>query len=160
MSCSVFSPLTSEAWERSSCWLCKESCVSTACEKARKHKCVTNRHDMTLAVKMLFDTNTTNLNIIHVHATPLHTHSISSFSLNTFILHRLRNKFLQFILISLDSASWELHQYSCQMCEPMKNCKVETSSRDSNSGPHDCKANTLPHDHRHHSFNNQINCEV
>ena len=33
-------------------------------------------------------------------------------SLNIFILHRLRNKFLQLILISLDSASWELHQYS------------------------------------------------
>ena len=31
--------------------------------------------------------------------------------LNIFILHRLRNKFLQLILISLDSASWELHQY-------------------------------------------------
>ena len=27
-------------------------------------------------------------------------------SLNIFILHRLRNKFLQLILISLDSASW------------------------------------------------------
>ena len=35
-------------------------------------------------------------------------------SLNIFILHRLRNKILQLILISLDSASWELHQYSGQ----------------------------------------------
>ena len=41
-------------------------------------------------------------------------------SLNIFILHRLRNKFLQLILMFLDSASWELHQYSRRMCEPMK----------------------------------------
>ena len=59
-------------------------------------------------------------------------------SLNIFILHRLRNKFLQLILISLDSASWELHQYSRRMCGPMKNPKVEIHFRDSNSGPHDC----------------------
>ena len=37
-------------------------------------------------------------------------------SLNIFILHRLRNKFLQLIRISLDSASRELHQYSLRMC--------------------------------------------
>ena len=74
------------------------------------------------------------------------------FSLNIFILHRLRNKFLQLILISLDSASWELHQYSRRMCGPMKNPKVETRSRDSNSGPHDCKVDALPHDHGHHKI--------
>ena len=73
------------------------------------------------------------------------------FGLNIFILHRLINKFLQLILISLDSASWELHQYSRRMCGPMKNPKVETRSRDSNLGPHDCKADALPHDHGHHS---------
>ena len=33
----------------------------------------------------------------------------------------------------------------------MKNPKVETRSRDSNSGPHDCKAGALPHDHVHHN---------
>ena len=71
-------------------------------------------------------------------------------SLNIFILHRLRNKFLQLILISLDSASWELHQYSRRMCGPMKNPKVETRSRDSNLGSQDCKADALPHDHGHH----------
>ena len=61
------------------------------------------------------------------------------FNLNIFILHRLRNKFLQLILdlISLDSASWELHQYSRRMYGPMKNPKVETRSWDSNLGPHD-----------------------
>ena len=48
-------------------------------------------------------------------------------------------------------ASWELHQYSRRMCGPMKNPKVETRSRDSNLGPHDCKADALPHDHGHHS---------
>ena len=42
------------------------------------------------------------------------------FSLNIFILHRLRNKFQKLILMSLDSASWELHQYSRRMCGPMK----------------------------------------
>ena len=34
----------------------------------------------------------------------------------------------------------------------MKNPKVETRSRDSNLGPHDCKADALPHDHGHHMF--------
>ena len=63
----------------------------------------------------------------------------------------MRNKFLQLILVSLDSASWELHQYSRRMCGPMKNPKVETRSRDSNLGPHDCKADALPHDHGHHT---------
>ena len=61
----------------------------------------------------------------------------------------MRNKFLQLILISLDSASWELHQYLRQTCGPMKNPKVETRSRESNSGPQDCEANALPHDHGH-----------
>ena len=37
------------------------------------------------------------------------------------------------------------------MCGPMKNPKVETRSRDSNSGPQDCKADALPHDHGHHT---------
>ena len=72
------------------------------------------------------------------------------YSLNIFILHRLRDKFLQLILISVDSASWELHQYSRRKFGPMKNSKVETRSRDSNSGPHDCKVDALPHDHEHH----------
>ena len=44
-----------------------------------------------------------------------------SLSLDIFILHRLRNKFLQLILISLDSAFWKLHQYSRRMCGAMKN---------------------------------------
>ena len=30
------------------------------CEKARKHICVTDRHDMTLAVKVALNSNTTN----------------------------------------------------------------------------------------------------
>ena len=32
----------------------------------------------------------------------------------------------------------------------MKNPNVDTSSKDSNSGPHNCKADALPHDHEHH----------
>ena len=46
----VFSPLTSaEACDKSSRWLWKEKYW---CEKARKHICVTDRHDMTSAVKV------------------------------------------------------------------------------------------------------------
>ena len=52
---------------------------------------------------------------------PLTYTEFSLVSLNIFILHRLRNKFLQLILISLDSASWELHQYSRRMCGPIRN---------------------------------------
>ena len=36
------------------------------------------------------------------------------------------------------------------MSGPMKNPKVETNSRDSNSRPYDCEANDLPYDHGHH----------
>ena len=38
----------------------KKSCVSTGVRKARKHICVTDRHDMTLAVKVALNPNTTN----------------------------------------------------------------------------------------------------
>ena len=55
------SPLTSaEACEKSSRWLWKEICVRTGVKKARKHKCVTDRHDMTLTVKVALNLNTTN----------------------------------------------------------------------------------------------------
>ena len=74
--------------------------------------------------------------------------SFARFNLNIFILHRLRNTFLQLILISLDSASWELHQYSHRTCGPMKT----SQSRDSNLGLYDCEADALPHDHGHHTF--------
>ena len=57
----VFSPLTSaEACEKSSRWLWKEKLCKYWCEKARKHICVTDRHDMTLAVKVALNRNTTN----------------------------------------------------------------------------------------------------
>ena len=57
----VFSPLTStEACEKSSRWLWKEELCKYWCEKARKHICVTDRHDMTLAVKVALNPNTTN----------------------------------------------------------------------------------------------------
>ena len=95
---------------------------------------------------------------LHEKFTYLHPENTQSFSLslNIFILQRLRNKFLQLILISLDSASWELHQYSHRMCGPMKNPKVETRSWDSNLGPHDCKADALPHDHGQHKASNIV----
>ena len=57
----VFSPLTSaEACEKSSRWLWKEKLCWYWCEKARKHICVTDRHDMTSAVKVALNPNTTN----------------------------------------------------------------------------------------------------
>ena len=43
--------LTAEPPWRGLCLYC--------CEKARKHMCVTDRHDMTLAVKVALDLNTT-----------------------------------------------------------------------------------------------------
>ena len=60
----VFLPLTSaEACEESSRWLWKEKLCLYWCEKARKHICVTNRHDMTLAVKVALNPNTINQSI-------------------------------------------------------------------------------------------------
>ena len=57
----VFSPLTSaEACEKSSRWLWKEKLCWYWCEKARKHMCVTDRHDMTSAVKVALNPNSTN----------------------------------------------------------------------------------------------------
>ena len=51
------------------------------------------------------------------------------FSLNIFIFHGLRNKFIQLILNSRDSASLELHQYSRRMCGPMKIPKLTPAPR-------------------------------
>ena len=57
----VFSPLTSaEACGKSSRWLWKEKLCKHWCEKPRKHICVSDRHDMTLAVKVALNPNTTN----------------------------------------------------------------------------------------------------
>ena len=39
----------------------KKSCVSTGVKKARKHICVTDRHGMTLAVKVALNPNTSNI---------------------------------------------------------------------------------------------------
>ena len=43
-------------------------------------------------------------------------------------------------LISVDSASWKLHQFLHQIHGPVTNPRVETLSRDSISGWYDCKA--------------------
>ena len=37
-----------------------EGLFGKGCEKARKHMCVTDRHDMILAIKMALNPNTTN----------------------------------------------------------------------------------------------------
>ena len=56
----VFSPLTSaEACGNSSRGFGKKSCVSTAVRKPG-NICVTDRYDMTLAVKVALNPNTTN----------------------------------------------------------------------------------------------------
>ena len=61
----VFSPLTSaEACEKSSRWLQKEKLCLYWCEKARKHISATGHRDMTLAVKVALNPNTTNLLVI------------------------------------------------------------------------------------------------
>ena len=60
--------------------------------------------------------------------------SISIFKLKTKLVltyifsHRLRDKFLQPIQISLDSASRTLHQYSRRMCGKMNSSKVDNRS--------------------------------
>ena len=51
------------------------------------------------------------------------------------------------ILISLDSASWKLHQYSRRKMRANENPEVDTRSQESNSGTYDCEADALPHDH-------------
>ena len=48
-----------QACEKSSRWLWKEGCVSTGVRKPG-NTCVTDRHDMTLAVKEALNPNTTN----------------------------------------------------------------------------------------------------
>ena len=55
--------------------------------------------------------------------------------LNISILHRLSNKFLQLILISLNSASWKLHQPNVLANE---NIQLDAWSQESNLGPYDC----------------------
>ena len=35
--------------------------------------------------------------------------------------------------------------------------QVDTLSRESNSGPFDCEADTLPHDHGHYGYKNHTN---
>ena len=65
----VFSPLTSEAFDKSSRWLWKDSCLSIGVKKARKHMCITDHHDMTLAVKVALNPintiNQSNGRIVH-----------------------------------------------------------------------------------------------
>ena len=82
------------------------------------------------------------------YQTKVFTVFVCSFNLNISILHRLKNRFLQLILNSLDSASWELHQYSRRMCGLMKKPKVDTRSRESNSelrGRHSTTRPRTPH---------------
>ena len=57
----IFQPLTSaKVCEKSSQWLWKEISVSNGVRKPGKHMCVTDRHDMTLAVNVALNLNTTN----------------------------------------------------------------------------------------------------
>ena len=57
----MFSPLTSaEACEKSIRWLWKGSCVSTGVRKPGNTMCFTDRHDITLAVKVALNPDTAN----------------------------------------------------------------------------------------------------
>ena len=57
----IFSALTfAEPCEKSGRWIWKVKLCYYWCEKARKHICVTDRHDMTLAVEVALKPNTTN----------------------------------------------------------------------------------------------------
>ena len=73
-------------------------------------------------------------------------------SLTIFILHRLRIKFVQPIL---------LHQYSLGMCGPMKKPKVDICYCELISGPYDCQSDVLLHNHQHYklliTIENKIN---
>ena len=51
-----------------------------------------------------------------------------NFSLNICILHGLRNKLLHLILISIDSAFWELYKYLRRICVPMKILEMTPAS--------------------------------
>ena len=60
MTSDTFSPLfPAEACEKSSQWLWKEKLCKYWCEKARKHMCITDCHDMTLAFKVALNPITT-----------------------------------------------------------------------------------------------------
>ena len=57
---SIFAPhICCSMWEKWSVAFERNLCQHW-CEKARKHMCVTDRHDMTLAVKVALNLNTTN----------------------------------------------------------------------------------------------------
>ena len=61
MICGIFSPLTSaELVRKVVSDFRKQSCVSTGVRNLRKHICVTNCHDINLAVKVALNPNTTN----------------------------------------------------------------------------------------------------
>ena len=67
--------------------------------------------------------------------------------LNIYILHRLRNKFLQL--------NTNLSRFCFLGTTPVlapnvwaiENPKIDTRSKESNSGPCDCEADALPHEH-------------
>ena len=54
------SHLCRSMWEKESVALERKVVLVLVCEKARKHICVTDRHDITLAVKVALNPNTTN----------------------------------------------------------------------------------------------------
>ena len=57
----IFSPITSaEACEKSIRWLWKEKLCLYWCAKARKHMCMADHYDTTLAVKVALNSNITN----------------------------------------------------------------------------------------------------
>ena len=93
----VYSSRTSaEACEKSSQWLWKEK----LCEKARKHVCVTDHHDMTLAVRVALNPNTTNQHFIYWHYRHMHI-IFRSWFIEFSLSYCLSMKFLQVILLCI-----------------------------------------------------------
>ena len=84
----LFSPLTSaKACGKSSRWLWKEKLCQYWCEKARKHICVTDHHDMTLAVKVALNLNTTNQTVRPCVTKSCLGHNFKSITASNFKLH-------------------------------------------------------------------------
>ena len=66
------SHLCRSMWEKKSVALERKVVLVLRCQKARKYMCITNCHDMTLAVKVALNPNTTNQ--LHVHVFPEFQH--------------------------------------------------------------------------------------
>ena len=112
---SVFSPLTSaEACEKSIWWLWKEICVATGVRKPG-NTCVADCHDMTLAVKVALNRNTTN-SFIETSELINVKHYVSAWILHTFCMMMSRKHYKQtgkmIFLMVLTLPKWQISDSS------------------------------------------------